>query len=128
MTTKRLLAGIAFLATTAVALAQAPPPPPQTMRVAGTVESVSGSTFVVKPKQGDDLTVKFADNAQAFWAEPAKISDIKVGDFIAVGAMPQPDGSQKAIQVTIFAEALRGVGEGFRPWDRPLDHDQRHGR
>jgi hypothetical protein len=117
MTTKNLLAGIAFLATTAVALAQAPPP--QTMRVAGTVESVSGSTFVVKPKQGDNLTVKIADNAQAFWAEPAKISDIKVGDFIAVGAMPQPDGSQKAIQVTIFAESLRGVGEGFRPWDRP---------
>ena len=33
--------------------------------------------------------------------------------------MPQPDGTQKAIQVMIFAESQRGTGEGFRPWDRP---------
>jgi hypothetical protein len=31
--------------------------------------------------------------------------------------MPQPDGSQKAIEVHIFAESMRGTGEGFRPWD-----------
>ena len=34
-----------------------------------------------------------------------------------VGAMPQPDGSQRAIQVTILAESQRGLGEGHRPWD-----------
>jgi hypothetical protein len=33
--------------------------------------------------------------------------------------MPQPDGRQKAIQVMIFAESQRGLGEGFRPWERP---------
>jgi len=31
--------------------------------------------------------------------------------------MPQSDGSQRAIQVTVFSEVQRGVGEGFRPWD-----------
>ena len=31
--------------------------------------------------------------------------------------MPQPDGSQKATAVIIFPEAMRGVGEGHRPWD-----------
>jgi hypothetical protein len=50
---------------------------------------------------------------------PAKLADIKTGDYVGVGAMPQPDGSQKAIQVMIFAESQRGIGEGFRPWDRP---------
>jgi hypothetical protein len=44
---------------------------------------------------------------------------VKAGDYVGVGAMPQPDGSQKAIQVMIFAESQRGTGEGFRPWDRP---------
>ena len=45
---------------------------------------------------------------------------MKTGDFIGVGAMPQPDGSQKAIEVQIFApNRMRGTGEGFRPWDRP---------
>ena len=33
--------------------------------------------------------------------------------------MPQPDGSQKAMQVMIFPESMRGTGEGHRPWDRP---------
>jgi hypothetical protein len=31
----------------------------------------------------------------------------------------QPDGSQKAIQVMVFAESQRDMGEGHRPWDRP---------
>jgi hypothetical protein len=47
----------------------------------------------------------------------ATLADIKPGDFIGSGAMPQPDGSQKAVEVHIFAESMRGTGEGFRPWD-----------
>ena len=47
----------------------------------------------------------------------ATMADIKDGSFIGSGAMPQPDGSQKAIEVHIFPEAMRGTGEGFRPWD-----------
>ena len=31
--------------------------------------------------------------------------------------MPQPDGSQKALAIHVFPEAMRGTGEGFRPWD-----------
>jgi hypothetical protein len=33
--------------------------------------------------------------------------------------MPQPDGTQKAIEVHIFPDSMRGTGEGFRPWTRP---------
>lgn len=33
--------------------------------------------------------------------------------------MAQPDGSQRALQVTIFPDALRGTGEGHRAWTRP---------
>jgi hypothetical protein len=44
---------------------------------------------------------------------------VKPGSFIGVGATPQGDGSQLAIQVTIFAETQRGLGEGHRPWNRP---------
>jgi hypothetical protein len=101
--------------TTQLALAQQPAP----VRMTGTIASIDGSTLVVKPAQGADATVKIADNVQVFGAERVKITDVKIGDYIAVGAMPQPDGSQKAIQVTVFAESQRGTGEGFRPWDRP---------
>jgi hypothetical protein len=75
--------------------------------------------WFIKQSEGPDVTVKLTDNVQAFGVVPATLADVKPGAFIGVGAMPQPDGSQKAIQVMIFAESQRGLGEGFRPWDRP---------
>lgn len=115
MRTKRMFAGIAVIA----ALAAVPALAQQPQRVRGTIESVDGSTLVIKQGEGPDVTVKLTDNVQVFGVVPATLADVKPGAFIAVGAMPQPDGSQKAIQVMIFAESQRGLGEGFRPWDRP---------
>ena len=115
MRTKRMFAGIAVIA----ALAAVPALAQQPQRVRGTIESIAGSTMVIKQGEGPDVTVKLTDNVQVFGVEPATLADVKTGAFIAVGAMPQPDGSQKAIQVMIFAESQRGLGEGFRPWDRP---------
>jgi hypothetical protein len=45
------------------------------------------------------------------------LSDVKQGDYIGVTGMPQADGTQKAIAIHIFPEAMRGTGEGSRPWD-----------
>ena len=45
------------------------------------------------------------------------LADIKQGSYIAVTAMPQHDGSQKAVAILIFPEAMRGIAEGHRPWD-----------
>jgi hypothetical protein len=115
MRTKRMFASIAVIA----ALAAVPALAQQPQRVRGTIESVDGSTLVIKQGEGPDVTVKLTDNVQVFGVVPATLADVKPGAFIAVGAMPQPDGSQKAIQVMIFAESQRGLGEGFRPWDRP---------
>ena len=52
-----------------------------------------------------------------FGVAKATIADVKPGAYIGVGAMPQPDGSQRAIQVTVMAESQRGLSEGHRPWD-----------
>ena len=51
-----------------------------------------------------------------FGVSKATLADVKPGAFIGVGAMPQADGRQRAVQVTVFSESLRGLGEGFRPW------------
>ncbi len=98
----------------ATALAQQPP-----QAIHGTLDKIEGSTVTIKKSDGSDVMLKLTDNAQVFGVKAATIADVKPNDFIGVGAMPQPDGSQKAIQVTIFAESQRGTGEGFRPWDRP---------
>src|SRR2546423_12396268 len=47
----------------------------------------------------------------------ASLSDIGRNSFIGVTGMPQADGTQKAVEIHIFPDALRGTGEGFRPWD-----------
>jgi hypothetical protein len=94
-------------------LAQAP----QGVRLRGTIEKVDGHTLLAKSDKGDELKLNLADKLMVVAMAKASMADIKPGDFIGSGAMPQPDGSQKAIEVHIFAESMRGTGEGFRPWD-----------
>jgi hypothetical protein len=108
------LAVVAALAATA-ALAQAPAP--QTVRLRGVIEKVDGNTVTAKSDKGDELKINLADKMLVVGVVKASLADIKEGDFIGSGAMPQPDGTQKAIEVHIFAEQMRGTGEGFRPWD-----------
>ena len=115
MRTKAVIAGLAFLAALVAvpAIAQAP----QTVRLRGVIEKIDGQTVLAKSDKGTDLQLNLADKMLVVEVVKASLADIKPGDFIGSGAMPQPDGSQKAIEVHIFAESMRGTGEGFRPWD-----------
>jgi hypothetical protein len=101
----------ALAATTASAQA------PQTVRLRGVIEKVDGNTVLAKSDKGDELKLNLADKMLVVAVVKASLADIKDGSFIGSGAMPQPDGSQKAIEVHIFAESMRGTGEGFRLWD-----------
>src|SRR5215470_5872769 len=88
-----------------------------TVRVRGTIERLDGSTYVVKARDGAELKVALPDNPQIAGVVKASISDIKQGSFVGVTAMPRADGSQSALEVHIFPEAMRGTGEGHYPWD-----------
>jgi hypothetical protein len=87
------------------------------VRVRGTIERVDGPTYVVKARDGTELKVTLADNVQVTALTKASLNDIKQGSFVGVTAIPQTDGSQRAVEVHIFPEAMRGAGEGHRPWD-----------
>jgi hypothetical protein len=93
--------------------------PAASQRIAGTVERVEGRSLSVKAADGAAVTIELAGKAAVFDVSKATLADLKPGSFIGVGAMPQADGSQRAIQVTIFAESQRGTGEGHRSWNRP---------
>jgi hypothetical protein len=101
--------GLAFAVTAAGAQ--------ERVRVRGTIEAVDGNVLSVKTRDGQAVKVKLADNARVLGIEPAKLDDIKQGTYIGVSAMPQTDGSQKALHIHIFLDAMRGVAEGFGPWD-----------
>ncbi|MFZ0623174.1 MAG: hypothetical protein WAM76_14380 [Pseudolabrys sp.] len=89
----------------------------QTLRVTGTVESFDGHVLAIKSDKLGEVKVNLAANATVFGVAEATLADVKPGSYIGVGAMPQPDGSQRAIQLTILAESQRGLSEGHRPWD-----------
>ena len=119
----RLLAGIlavvSLVVMPALALAQQQQGGPPPVRVRGTIEKVEGNTVTVKARDGKTEVVKLADNPRIIAMEKATLADIKVGSFIGDTAMPQPDGSQKAIGLHIFMDAQRGVVPArFGPWDR----------
>jgi hypothetical protein len=108
-----IVTALALLLGASVAIAQAP----AVARVRATIESVDGSMLTAKARDGAELKIKLADNAAVSEVVRASLADIKPNSFVAVTGVPQPDGSQKAVTVVIFPEALRGVGEGHRPWD-----------
>jgi hypothetical protein len=110
----RVLTAAAF--ATAIAVT-AVPAQQQTQRVRGTIEKVDGSTLLIK-SAGGEVALTLADNALVVGVVKAGIEDIKEGSYIGSGALPQPDGTQKAVEVHIFAESQRGTGDGHRTnWD-----------
>ena len=105
-------AACALLLASAAASAQDKP-----MRVRGTVEQIDGAMMTVKSREGDTLKVKLADEVKVVALVKSSLADIKPNSFVGSTAMPQPDGTWKAVEVHIFPEEMRGTGEGDRPYD-----------
>jgi len=104
---------ISSVVITSVAWAQQPP----TVRIRGTIDGVDGSMLMIKTREGTDVKVRMTDNVAVFGVAKTELSEIKPGSYIGVSALPEPDGTQKALAVHIFPESQRGAAEGFRPWD-----------
>jgi hypothetical protein len=110
----RILTAAAF--ATAIAVNDVPAQQ-QTQRVRGTIEKADGNTLLIK-SAGGEVVLTLTDNALVVGVVKAGIDDIKEGSYIGSGALPQPDGTQKAVEVHIFAESQRGTGDGHRTnWD-----------
>jgi|SRR4051794_19960731 hypothetical protein len=104
----RYLAALVVLTLPSLALAQA-------QRLAGTIVSVQGPTVTLKTTKGDNVKVNLAEKASVTAVEKAKMDGIKAGEFVGVGSMPQADGTQRAMRISIFEESRRGNNEGDRP-------------
>jgi hypothetical protein len=108
------IAGFAVLLATSASFAQQPPP----VRIRGQIDKVDGDLLDVKARNGDVLKVKLVDPGRVMALVKASLADIKVGKFIGVTAMPQADGSQKAIAIHIFLDSQKGVvPDRHGPWD-----------
>jgi hypothetical protein len=85
--------------------------------VRATIDSVSATTMTVTPRNGSPTVIALPPEVHISGITIAKIDDIKPGSYIGTAAAPQPDGTQKALEVHVFPPSMVGAGEGFRPWD-----------
>ena len=104
-----LFAGVMLCAAGAFAADPAP------VHLKGQITSVASSSFDMTSSTGD-VQVEWNAKTRIASLEPAKLADITQGMFVSTAAIPEPDGSLKAVEVHIFPEELRGTGEGFRPF------------
>ena len=103
------------------ALAQTPAPEGTPTRIRGTVEKLEGLDLTVKSRDGGDMKIALAPNYAVAALVKKSVADIKTGDYVASTGVKGTDGKLHAIEVRIFPEALRGVGEGQYPWDLKPD-------
>lgn len=79
--------------------------------VRGTVASVSTSELVVKTDTSS-TTIKLAAPVTVYGRSSGDLNMVKPNTFIGVTSVKQPDGSERATEIHVFPEDLRGLGEG----------------
>jgi hypothetical protein len=109
-----LIAVAMVVASSLLAVAQQPPTP---TRVRGTIEGVDGDVIAVKSRSGENVKLRMTGDMRLVGIIKISLADIKLGSFIGTTTVPGPDGRQDAVEVHVFPEAMRGTGEGSRPYD-----------
>jgi hypothetical protein len=109
------------------ALAQQAPAP---MRIRGQIDKVEGNALTVKARDGATLAINLPDTVRVTGMVKAALADIKPNSYIGVTAMPQPDGSQKAIAIHYLHRGAARHRRGAPAMGSAagLDDDQRGGR
>ena len=79
--------------------------------VRGKLVSVSDSVLTVASADGE-VRVALVQPVHVYRRQPAQLSGVTEGSFIGVTSVPGPDGAQRATEIHIFPEELRGTGEG----------------
>jgi hypothetical protein len=93
--------------------ASAAPLPAEHLR--GSIVSLTASSLTVTTADGP-VTVHLGPKTAFVDAAPGTIADIAPGKFLGIGSVPGA-GLNRALEVSVFAESMRGTGEGDYPWD-----------
>jgi hypothetical protein len=88
------------------------------VRVRGTVQSLTAQTLTITTASGV-VRVTLAPASKYSALVPSDRAHVKPGSFLGITSVAQPDGSQRAVEIHVFPESMRGTGEGSYPWDWP---------
>jgi hypothetical protein len=108
---------IAWLLAVLVASSIAAPAPAM-IHIRGSVKSLSQDKLTLSTAGGTE-TVALKPQIQVVDIVPASRSLITSGRFVGITSVVGSDGVQRAVEVHVFPESMRGAGEGTRPWDFP---------
>ncbi len=113
----RLAVTFVLCLTAGLSIAQTAAPATAVVRLRGVVQSVAAQSITVKARSGEVIVLALSDKLVVNEVFPIALADIQPGSFIGTAGVPQADGSQRAIAVTVFPDSARGAGEGHRPFD-----------
>jgi hypothetical protein len=100
-----------------VGLVQAEDAPGMRIGVRGEITGVSPDILKVHANSGDNVVINLTRDTKVRAVTLANIEDIKPGSYIGSAAIPQEDGTLKALEVHVFPPELAGSGDGHRPFD-----------
>lgn len=106
------LAAIATFVVASMAWAQTAP-----TRLRGSIAAIDDKAATIATREGSSVKVNLADNWGVLLVAPATLADIKENSFVGIASLRAPDGTLNALEVLVFPENMRGVGEGHYPWD-----------
>ena len=90
---------------------------PSTVRVRGTITGIDGQTILFSERSGEKLRIQMPEKFSIQEVYPIQMSDIQSNSFIGTATLPNRSGEHVALEVLVFPESMRGVGEGHYPWD-----------
>jgi hypothetical protein len=97
--------------------AQAQDAPGLRIGVRGEIFEVGADVLKVHANSGENVSIQLTKDTKVRAVTLANIEDIKPGSYIGSAAIPQEDGSLKALEVHVFPPELAGSGDGHRPFD-----------
>jgi len=102
---------IVLFSTVATVAASAQSWPAGITPVRGVVTSVSGDVLALSSQTGP-VKVHLGSSLKVYKRTPSDLAKVNSESFVGVTSVKQPDGSERATNINIFPEELRGIGEG----------------
>src|SRR6266850_1125253 len=88
--------------------------------IRGTIQSMARDALTVATSAGS-VRVRLPPSTPVTRVVRSDRAQITDGSFLGITSVTDPDGSQRAVEVHVFPEAMRGAGEGSYGWDWPGD-------
>lgn len=117
LSSSRCFAYLLMCLVVPAAIAQTTAAPGTVVRVRGEVQAVTQSTLRVLDKSGEVIDLQLPATLTVSEVFPIALDSVQAGSYIGTAALPQADGTQRALAITVFPESARGAGEGHRPFD-----------